>query len=256
MESKLNRLLQQWPKGAVGTASWLNMHGAYRQLVRGYVASGWLQPLGRGAFLRAGDTADWLGGLYALQQQPGASVYAAAGTALSLKGQGHFLPLGDNVAVHLFSDRRERLPAWFTKHPWGVRILHHCPELFASSDPAEFTEARQGDFSVRCSAPERAILELLHLATTNDAINHAVEIMEGLNTLRPQVLQRLLEGCRSVKVKRFFLWAAESAGHEWVKRLALDRVDLGHGKRQFYRGGEFDRKYQITVPKREANTNV
>jgi hypothetical protein len=70
------------------------------------------------------------------------------------------------------------------------------------------------------------------------------------------VLQALLEACRSVKVKRLFLWAAESAGHEWFKRLAVDRLDLGKGKRSLYRGGRFDPRYRITVPKQEETPGV
>lgn len=41
------------------------------------------------------------------------------------------------------------------------------------------------------------------------------ELMEGLNNLRPNQVQDLLEKCESVKVKRLFLYLAEKAGHEW-----------------------------------------
>jgi hypothetical protein len=256
MESKINQLLKQWPKGTVATAPWLQVHGVYRQLARRYAASGWIQPLGRGAFIRSGDAVDWFGGLYALQTQLRLSVYVGGSTALSLKGLGHYLALGDKTGVSLFSERRDRPPAWFTRHAWGVRLQLHNPRLFTSSETAGFTEVQHGEFSVRVSAPERAILEVLNLATTNDAITHAVELMSGLSTLRPPVLQTLLEGCRSVKVKRLFLWAAESVGHDWFNRLAVDRLDLGKGKRSLYRGGRFDPKYRITVPKQEETPRV
>ncbi len=256
MDSKINKLLKDWSKGSVATSPWLQEHGVYRQLVRRYVASGWLKPLGRGAFLRAGETADWLGGLNALQQQLGMNVYPGAVTALSLKGLGHFLPMGGGEEVHLFSDQRKRLPAWFMHHEWGVRIQYEWPRLFGSSDPATFTEVKHGDFPVRISAPERAILEVLHMATSNGAIDHAVELMGGLSTLRPQLLQALLEDCRSLRVKRLFLWAAESAGHEWFSRLATENLDLGKGKRSLYRGGRFDPKYRITVPRGKEAAHV
>lgn len=257
MESKINQLLQQWPKGTTVAGSWLHEHGVYRQLARRYVASGWLQSIGHGAFLRAGDnTVDWFGGVYTLQTQLGLSVYAGGSTALSLSGRGQSLPLGDQAVISLFSERQERLPAWFARHAWGVQLQYRCPRLFTSSEPTMFTEVKHGDFSIRISAPERAIMEVLHLATTNDAIMHAIELMSGLNTLRPHVLQSLLEGCRSVKVKRFFLWAAESAGHAWFHRLAVARLDLGKGKRSLYRGGQYDTKYRITVPKQEEMAHV
>jgi len=256
MASKINNLLKQWPRGTVATTPWLRELGVSRQLARRYTTSGWIQPMGRAVFLRAGDVVDWFGGVYALQTQLRLSVYAGGSTALSLQGLGHYLLLGDEAVVHLFSERRERLPSWFKQRAWGVRIEYHSPKLFESSAPGDFTEVKRGEFSLRLSAPERAILEVLHLATTNDAITHAVELMSGLSTLRPQVLQPLLEGCRSAKVKRLFLWAAESAGHAWFSRLATERLDLGKGKISLYRGGRFDSKYRMTVPKQEETAHV
>lgn len=240
----------------IASTSWMQEQGVSRQLIRRYVKSGWLEPFGHGAFIRAGDNADWLSGLHTLQHQFGMNVYAAADTALSLKGLGHFLPLGENAEVHLFSETREFFPAWFRKHAWGMRIRHDCPSLFESSDPAFFTELKQGELPVRISAPERAILEVLHLATTNESIDYAVELMEGLNTLRPQVLQQLLDRCRSVKVKRLFLWSSEAVGHEWFSRLETNHLDLGKGKISLYRGGKFDQKYQVTVPIKAVTANV
>lgn len=255
MASKINQLLKEWPRGTVATASWLSKRGVYRQLSRQYVLNEWLQPVGRGAFLRAGEVVDWLGATYALQKQLGLSVHPAAGTALMLKGLGHFVPMGKDAEVLVFSERAETLPRWFLQHPWGVTIRHGTPGLFNSSDPTGFTELQHGDFSVRISAPERAILETFHLATTNASIDLALELMRGLTTLRPRIVQSLLETCRSIKVKRAFLWAAELSGHQWFPRLAVDRLNLGSGKRLFYRGGEFNAKYNITVPKTE-NANV
>jgi len=257
MESKVNQLLKLWPPGTVAASPWLLNQGVSRQLARRYTASGWIQPLGRGAFIRAGEPPlEWFGALYALQAQLKLTVHPAAGTALSLLGLGHNLPFGDNAVVTLFGNRPERLPSWFTRHDWTVRIECHTPQLFAASAPESLTDITRNGFSIRVSAPERAILELLHLTTTNDAVNAAIDVMSGLSTLRPQVVQGLLEACRSVKVKRLFLWAAESAGHDWFSRLAPERIELGKGKRSVYSGGRFDAKYRITVPKQEEAHNV
>lgn len=72
--------------------------------------------------------------------------------------------------------------------------------------------------------------------------------MEGLNNLRPVSVQKLLQNCTSVKVKRLFLYMAEKAGHEWFSFLDTDKIDLGHGKRMITRGGSLNVKYQITIP--------
>ena len=257
MASKVNQLLKQWPPGTVAASPWLLKQGISRQLARRYTASGWLQPLGRGAFIHAGEPpVEWFGALYALQTQLKLTVHPAAGTALSLLGLGHNLPFGGNAVVTLFGNRPERLPSWFTRHNWPVRIEHHTPSLFDAAAPESLTDLTRSGFPIRVSVPERAILELLHLVTTNDAVNAAIDIMSGLSTLRPQVVQGLLEACRSVKVKRLFLWAAESAGHDWFSRLVQERIDLGKGKRSVYSGGRFDAKYQITVPKQEESPIV
>jgi hypothetical protein len=74
--------------------------------------------------------------------------------------------------------------------------------------------------------------------------------MESLTTLRPGLVQSLLEQCRSVKVKRLFMFLAEHHNHAWVERLDLSKVDFGKGKRMIVKGGRFDAKYRITVPER------
>ena len=80
--------------------------------------------------------------------------------------------------------------------------------------------------------------------------------MQGLTALRPAVVQSLLEHCRSIKVKRLFLWSAESHQHTWFGRLDLAGVDMGKGKRQVFEGGVYDSKYQITVPRTERLPDV
>jgi hypothetical protein len=52
-------------------------------------------------------------------------------------------------------------------------------------------------------------------------------LMEGLRNLSPKRLQYLLEACRSVKVKRLFLWFAERHQPAWLKALERNRLDLG-----------------------------
>jgi len=78
--------------------------------------------------------------------------------------------------------------------------------------------------------------------------------MEGLNNLRPDQVQTLLETCTSVKVKRLFMVLAEKAGHSWVSYLDLGKVDFGSGKRSVVNGGAYVEKYQITVPKELFDT--
>ena len=73
-------------------------------------------------------------------------------------------------------------------------------------------------------------------------------LMEGLRNLSPRRLQVLLVDCRSIKVKRLFLFMADRHNHAWFRRLDMTRIDLGSGKRSLIEGGRYDPKYRITVP--------
>ncbi len=111
------------------------------------------------------------------------------------------------------------------------------------------TEVELKTFSIKLSSPARAIMECLYLAPLHQDLVECFELMEGLNNLRPQSVQELLEQCTSIKVKRLFLYLAEKVNHDWVKYLNLEKIDLGRGKRSIIKNGVYIPKYQITVPK-------
>jgi len=254
--SKMNRVFREWPRGTVATQTWLNQFEVSSKLANWHVGSGWLVRFGARAFIQPGDQVDWRGGLYALQTQLGLSVHVGARTALELQGLSQFVPLGQQEKVILISDCPEQLPAWFRNHPWKVKLEHHCLSLFNRIPEAASTKLDCGGFEIVMSSPERAIMEQMRLIKTNDDIEQAHQLMEGLTTLRPSVVQDLLVNCRSVKVKRLFLWSAETIGHAWFDRLDLAQVDLGKGRRQLYKGGRLNLKYQITVPPQEELPGV
>lgn len=248
--TKINQLLQAWPRGTVATQPWLTAQGISSRLALSYASTGWLARFGPRAFLQAGDRVDWRGGLYALQSQLGMSVHAGARTALDLQGLSHFVPMGSAQPVVLISDKPERLPRWFRQYPWETPVEHHALALFEKVPAASTTRVDCGGFEIPVSSPERAIMEEMRLTRTNPDIEHSIQLMRNLSTLRPRLTQELLESCSAVKVKRLFLWSAEHAGHAWVDKLDPTRVDVGSGKRQLYKGGELDPKYAITVPRR------
>ena len=99
-------------------------------------------------------------------------------------------------------------------------------------------------------------MEEMHLADSNGDVDHVLLLMDGLSTLRPSLVQDLLNNCTSIKAKRLFLWSAERAQHTWLERVDLGKVKLGSGKRQLYRGGHLHPKYLITVPQEEELPHV
>jgi len=98
------------------------------------------------------------------------------------------------------------------------------------------------------STPERAILELCDETPDSALVNEANALMQGLATLRPQLVSALLEHCDSVKTKRLFLALADRHRHAWLAHVSLQNVDLGSGKRVLVKGGKLNAKYQITLP--------
>lgn len=234
----------------VATSRWLKTRGVSRQLADTYKRYAWLVPVGHGAYARAGDTVRWTGALHALQQDPGCGVHAAGKTALEILGYGHFLPADERAPVWLLGLPGERLPIWFARGPWATALRYAAAGLFAPPQQTGLglTEREVDGLAVRLSAPERAILEVLYFVPQQQSFEEARLLMEGLATLRPKLVQELLEACVFVKVKRLFLALADASGHGWVSQLDPKRVDLGTGKRQIERGGRLHPKYHITVP--------
>ncbi len=246
--NKLNQLLTKWPSGTVAVYEWLKEEGIYRQLAERYVKSGWLQRVGNGAFVRLGEQVDWSGGLYALQNNMKLPVHVSGMTAMQLQGYAHYIPLGPGSTVFLMGAPGTRLPKWFLDYPWQINIKFKSSNLFGNSSVMGLVSQDRKNYEIRISVPERAMMELLSCVPDESSFEYALSIMEGLTTLRADFVQNLLESCRSVKVKRLFLFLADHCDHNWFKRINMSKLDLGKGKRMLVKNGQLDPKYLITVP--------
>jgi hypothetical protein len=198
--------------------------------------------------VRVGDTIHWTGGLYAMQAQLGLPIHVGGKTALEMQGYAHYLPLGKGAVVTLFGTPGTRLPAWFQQYDWGVELRYITTRLFDDAMDAGVTQKDLGTYAVTISTPERAIMEVLYGISRDESFAEATLLMAGLTTLRPRMLQGLLEQCRSVKVKRLFMVLAEDCHHACVKKLDVSQIDFGKGKRMLVKGGRLNAKYNITVP--------
>ena len=244
---KLNHLFRQWLSGSVATIPWLEKHGVYQQLAFEYERSGWLERVGRGAYVRAGEVPSWQGALYAIQSQLAVAVHVGGKSALELKGFEHFVAAGSGAPLELFSETHRRLPAWFTQYKWTRAMQLHHGTLFGGDNTIAMSKHEVGAFALDVSSPERAMLETLSLVPKKQGFEEARLLMEGLTGLRPKLVQKLLEKCGSIKTKRLFLYLAEHCNHLWMEKLDLKKVDLGSGNRVIVPGGRFDPKYRITV---------
>lgn len=229
----------------VATSGWLQGLGVSPQLVQRYVASGWLEPVATGVFKRPGETLTWQGALHSLQVQSNLAVHVGALTALSAEGSAHYLRLGRETVL-LFSKAGVGLPAWFKARDWAAD-LRHTQTGFLPPDLG-VRDAMVGGFSLKASAPERAILESLHLAPQAVDLMEAYQVLEGLRTLRPALMQSLLDACGSIKVKRLFLFMAEKAGLPVLSRLRTEDLDLGSGDRALVKGGVYVPRHRLVLP--------
>ena len=241
-------MISQWPRGTVSAASYLNKLSFGHDLLVRYKKSGWIQSFGRGAYILYGDKVEWPGALYALQTQLGLYVHPGGKTALELKGYAHYLPT-DKAKVSLYGKQGQVLPSWFKGERLGVDIVMTGTNLFPGSSQEGLSEFNEKSFAIEISSPERAAMEMLHLVPGKIGFKEAFLIMENLVSLRPHTVQRLLDMCRSIKVKRLFMYMAEKQEHSWVSELDPSRIDFGNGKRMIVPNGKYDRKYRITVPK-------
>ncbi|TCU04429.1 transcriptional regulator with AbiEi antitoxin domain of type IV toxin-antitoxin system [Rhizobium sullae] len=231
-------------------SAWLGDNGISPQLQRRYRLSGWLKAIGTGAMVRSGDTVGWEGALYALQNNAGLPVHPGGRTALSMHGKAHFLELSRAV-ISLFGPLEVRLPKWVVDGKWGVKIDYHRTSFLPSD--LGMVDVENGAFSIRVSTPARALMECLHLSSSAEELIEARELMDGLNSLRPKQVQALLETCRSVKVKRLFLYLADLSGHDWLKHVDRSAIDLGSGTRSLVAEGIYVPQYDIMVPKEFAS---
>ena len=243
---KLRPFLAAWEPHTVATSARLRRLGITAQDVQNYVSTGWLQALGRGAYKRPHETVTWQGALYSLQSQLDLPVHIGALTALELSGRGHYLRFGGSIA-YLFSPPAIALPLWFRTH-WGTQVRHVQSGFLPATMGLTERDGGEG-FPLKAATPERAILEMLHLAPNVFDLVESFSIVEGMTTLRPALMQQLLEACGSVKVKRLFLYFAERADLPIMRHLDAGAIDLGKGDRSLTRMGRYVAKYRLLLPK-------
>jgi hypothetical protein len=263
----INKLTKELPEGLPVDAAWLRERGYTANLLRKYVASGWFEQPAHRVYVRPRGPLAWQQLVVSLQTLLGHDLVVGGRTALELQGYGHYLRRSKPV-VYLYGSAPP--PTWLANVPLDAKFVHRkdsrlfskerastSPHLL-SPDPNSKQVRGEGlttqpwgawNWPLVISTPERAILEFLDELPDEEDFHQADVLMEGLGTLSPNRLNKLLVDCRSVKVKRLFFLFASRHGHAWLKRLNRKAINLGSGKRMLVKGGRLDPKYQITVPK-------
>lgn len=245
---KLKHLFRIWPMHTIATSTWLMKQGLNYSNLNKYVKSNWVRKLSSGSFQREHDTVSWEGAVYGLQVQHPNTFYVGARTALELQGAAHFVPLGQ-AKLFIFTSNPRKLPLWFVSFMKTLNM--QCSYLQYRFLPPQLglTTHDCGEFQIEISSRERAALEVVDLLGKFHDFEECRLLFENLGTLRPKIVQELLEGCTSIKAKRIFLFLSKNLGHKWVKDLDLTRINLGTGPRDVTPGGHYDPEFKITYPK-------
>jgi hypothetical protein len=148
-------------------------------------------------------------------------------TALAWRGVRH--NVGPREQLVLWGKEAGALPSWFTKE-FPARYVSR--RLFSASLPADFglqplPETPDGP---AVSVPERALLELLDDVGVDQGLEEARNIMEGVRSVRLNVLGALLEHCPRVKVVRLCLQWAEELNLGWAADARKLTGARGHGR--------------------------
>jgi hypothetical protein len=196
--------------------------------------------------LKAEDKFLIVGALTSLQHQSGLNVHIGGRSALDLLGQAHYLQVNmQNVA--LFKTSKEDLPLWFLSNKWDLEMTIYNNSMFCDNSIG-LTNFTDEGMTMKISDSTRAIMECLSLCPDKFSLTEAYEIMENLMTLRPSIVQQLLERCKSIKVKRLFLYFAKKVGHTWLEDVDLSNIELGKGVRSIVSNGKYVSEYELILP--------
>jgi len=248
-----HRIEQILLDGQVVNREWLRSKGYGRTAIDYFLRSGKLESLTRGIYRRPGPPLKWQHIYYSLQQM-GMAIHVGGQSALELQGFTHYLPLGDKTTViELYG--HDKLPKWVEEWEGNARFIKKPMKCFKSTPKEALTEILFGhwDWKLKISTVELALLELLAGVHNENDFSKADKYFESATTLRPALLNSLLQACTHVHTKRLFLWFAHRHDHAWVKRIDETQIGLGSGKRVIAKGGVLDKTYKITVPKELAS---
>ena len=245
-KQQLEKLL---PYGIIATRKWLLSQGMSRHSIDNALKSKKIQALATGVFSRTSIPLSWWDIIHSLQSILDQTIHVGGLTAIELQGFGHYLSGSKLKTIHLYSNTKP--PEWLSKINCGVAFKWHGTKRLWNDETEDNLKAHNLciEVPIIISNPERAMLELLMDVPKTISFEHANEIMQGMTSLSPKKLQSLLEECKNIKVKRLFLWLAEQQGYAWFKKIDVDNLELGSGKRVIAKDGKLDNKYLITVPK-------
>jgi len=249
LKPEFYRLEQILPDGQVVNREWLQQKGFERTAIDYYVRSGKLERVGRGVYRRPGPPLKWEHLLYSLQEL-GYTLHVGGQGALDLQGFSHYLSLG-NVKKVITLYGKTKVPTWLIKLNSDVSFVSYGQKGFTALPVYSLKTIAFGhwDWELNISTVELALFEFLGQVKDESGFSMADKYFESAMTIRPKLINELLQSCTNIQTKRLFMWFADRHNHQWLSAIDQDKVNLGSGKRAIIKGGSLDTKYNITVPR-------
>jgi hypothetical protein len=221
------QVLAELPRGEPLGVDLLAKYGVSSNRASSLARSGWLLHLARGVYMLPGDTLTRDGCLAFLRRRI-SGLHVGSKTALDWRGVRH--NVGFREVLSLWGTDRVALPSWFTDR---FQSRYQVTQLFDARLKNDFgvQPLPNGRPEVLVSVPERAMLELLSDVGKNQSLDEARQLVEGLRSLRTNVLEELMGHVKRIKVIRL----AESLSKEfdlpWATLAKRHSQRLGGGKR-------------------------
>lgn len=227
-EGVLRDMILTTPNDFAFTFDYFKSEEIPRQSVSSYVNSGWLEKVDTGLYKKKYNDINILSVLKTLFNYSDLNIHIGGRYIISEKGYSHYIRFEEKV--ELFGSKN-KLPKYFRN--FQDKYNYHNKEIFTNDYGIKSNE----------SCLERAVLEQICIG----GLEESKLIMQGMNILRPTIVQKLLMNCKHIKTKRLFLYFADLFNHKWVDKLDLDSIYLGKGKRQINKGGKLNKKYKIVI---------
>lgn len=102
----------------------------------------------------------------------------------------------------------DKLPRWFNELPADIAFIRRMrTSIFAGMEgntSLHYTSSvfwKKGMKELRISSPERTCLKMLNEVPDKISFEHADQLIQGMTSLSPRRLQKLLEAYTNIKVK-------------------------------------------------------
>lgn len=246
MRKNINWLFLNTYPGQIMLQTWLTAQGIDRRSSSKYVKEGLLKRLDTGVYCRAGKEPGWVDAVHCLQTQWNEDVHISGLTSLNLQGSSHYLELG-TARIWLTFPPRVYLPKWLQKIP-DIKWHATANNRLDCGNSDFLKDVSVSSLRLKCSTAELAAYEVANNIPDLIDFIHADELFQGLISLNPKKLQRILSASQSVKTNRVFMFLAQRNQHKWFERLQIAEIKMGVGTRQIEVGGRLNSEFQITVP--------